>query len=171
MPLSSVRSLRQRLTTTRPLVSPTTPDGSSNPSGLNLTDPLGVDVQQRGMANARAARQALVQRSFDEADPRLATSAITGPLPNPQWEGFLQSLHDAGATNIRGGPSPAGSTQLTGTPVQPTWMPTAHLAPGALPTGTAGDALAGVASSLATEPGSIEALRRQTRARGKTPGG
>jgi hypothetical protein len=115
---------------------------------LPNADPLGIDVQTRGLAAERQARQDMADRSFDEQNPLLATSAITGPLPDARWAGFFQALADQGVHKLGGGPSPAGSNQLTGTSVQPDWLPTTGLAPGVSPTGTATDAL--------------DALRRRT---------
>jgi hypothetical protein len=158
MPASSIRQLRQRtgpraVDDTSPVFLPTRTDA------VGPADPLGVDVQTRGLANARAAQQDLIDRSYTEQNPLLATSAITGPLPDPKWAGFFQSLRDAGVTKLRGGASPAGSTQLTGESLGTGWMPTAGLAPGVSPTGTAGDALGRVQTSM---PGSLDALQAKT---------
>jgi hypothetical protein len=159
MPGGSMPSLRKRVGGSRPLTTPL-------PFDIN-PDPAGVDVTTRGLAAARAGRQAMVQRSFDEANPLVATSAITGPLPDPQWAGFFQALDDAGIRNIQGGPSPTGSTQLTGQSVQPNWMPTSGLLPGQLPTGTASDAVQRTQTALPT--GSIDALKTKTGASAPPP--
>jgi len=154
MAARSVLGLRQRITADRPLVTPT-------PFDIN-PDPLGTDAQLRGMENARAERQAMVQRSFDEQNPLLATSAITGPLPDPRWAGFFQTLHDAGVNEL-GDPSGGRKAryvespgQLHGQSVQPTYMSTYSQTPT--------EALARVQDTMALQPGSgsIEALRRKT---------
>lgn len=149
MPLSSIRHLRQRTVPLRPMAD----DGDVPPTADQ--DPLGISAQTRGVAHQVAGQQDMINRSYAERDPLLAASAITGPLPDPRWAGFFQRLSDSGVTNLRGGPSPAGSTQLTG---QRFASPIAD--------GTAGDALADVqgAQDTSATGQSIEALRRRARA-------
>jgi hypothetical protein len=130
---ASIRTLRQRTVPLR-----------------EITDPLGIEAQTRGVATQLGDRQAMVDRSYTDADPLLAMSAATGPLPDPRWAGFFQSLADAGVTKLRGGPSAPGSTQLTGQDIMPPDR------------GTAGDALAGVAASMPLQlhtPGGIVGVR------------
>jgi len=111
-----------------------------NVYGLNVADPLGINAQSRGLDTYWATKRGDVDRSFEEQNPLLASSAITGPLPDPQWAGWFQTLADNGVRGVRGGSTP-GSNQLTGTSAQPDWMPTYSTAPGVSPTGTATDAL------------------------------
>lgn len=118
----------------------TMPQGA-NAFGLNLADPLGIDAKTRGLAADRAARQDMAQRSVTEQNPLLATSAITGPLSDPNWAGFFQTLRDHGNMKLSGGPSPAGSNQITGQSVMPNWLPTSGAPAGVSPTGTATEAL------------------------------
>lgn len=58
---------------------------STGPTGFDpATDPLGIALQGR----ARDARQ-----QQELANPKMMTA---GPLPDPQWEGFFQAVHEAG---------------------------------------------------------------------------
>lgn len=83
--------------------------GSDGPN----SDPLGIGLQQRGMEHAQAYRQAEFRK-----DPK----TLSGPLPNPMWEGLFQALGEQGVDRIRGGPSAAGSNQLRGESVQPNYF-------------------------------------------------
>jgi len=103
-------------------------------------DPSGIDLMTRGMENAWRNR--------------LATGSPIGPLPDPRWAGFFQALEDQGVNRLVGGPSAPGSNQIRGESVQPNY----------LSGGTAGEALADVARSMESQPGSINWLRaRQER--------
>lgn len=53
----------------------------------NTKDPLGIDVQSRGMNNRFRYQQEHPGNAF-------------GPLPSMQWEGYFQSLEDAGVTHM-----------------------------------------------------------------------
>src|SRR5215510_9323082 len=94
MMASSVRTLRKRTV-------PLRPDG---PPRTVADDPLGLDLQARGMANARAQMSPI------------------GPLPDPRWAGFFQALEDAGVDKLVGGPSAPGSNQIRGESVQPNYL-------------------------------------------------
>src|SRR5262245_38267304 len=111
MAVSSVRSLQRRTGARQ-----TTDD---SPQLTVPDDPLGLDVQARGMENARA------------------NMLPFGPLPDPKWAGFFQALADRGVQKLAAGPSAPVSNQLRGRPLQPWTWP-----------GTAGDALEGVARSM-----------------------
>lgn len=62
--------------------------GLQNALVPNQTDPLGLGVQQRGMDSYQAAKQ--------QEDPNY----LSGPLPDPRWEGLLQALAESGATHV-----------------------------------------------------------------------
>ncbi len=64
-------------------------------------DPLGLGVKGR-------ARENRLKLSLQ------GLQAIGGPLPDPNWEGFLQSLEENNVDQLQGGPSARGSNQLTG---------------------------------------------------------
>src|SRR5262245_66626675 len=115
MAMSSVRRLRDRTVPLRP-----TADAPRTEAPF---DPLGIDLQTRGLENAWRQRQQF---------------GPIGPQPDPRWAGFFQALEDAGVDKLVAGPSAPGSTQLRGQSVQPRF----------LGRGTAGDALAGVERSM-----------------------
>lgn len=54
----------------------------------NTVDPLGIDVKRRGMDAYYAEAK--------KSDPNY----MSGPLPDPEWEGYFQSLADAGVTKV-----------------------------------------------------------------------
>lgn len=92
---------------------PTAPlEGLANgiPNWATNPDPLGIGVKGRGMDVARGAMSA--------QDPQFRS----GPLPDPQWAGFHQSMAEQGVDRVRGGASPMGSNQITGTPTQPDYF-------------------------------------------------
>jgi hypothetical protein len=107
---SSLRTLRKKTVPLRRDAAPLTV----------ADDPLGLDVQARGMAAAREHMSPI------------------GPLPDPRWAGFFQALADADVTKLVAGPSAPGSTQLRGQSLQPRFVSG----------GTAGDALASLARSM-----------------------
>jgi hypothetical protein len=87
----------------------------TGPGADPVEDPLGINLQARGMAH-RAA--------YDQAEWERNPYAKSGPLPNPMWEGFHQALQERGVDRLVGGASPAGSHQLTGQNVQPNYFST-----------------------------------------------
>jgi len=80
MAASSIRTLRKKTVPLRP-----TTDDSETPTLPLPDDPLGIDLQGRGM---QAAREHMLP---------------FGPLPAPRWAGFFQALADRGVSRI--GPS------------------------------------------------------------------
>lgn len=64
-------------------------------------DPLGLDVKGR-------AREKRLAASLQGLIP------VGGPLPDPNWEGYLQSLDDQNVSTLQAGESPDNSNQLTG---------------------------------------------------------
>lgn len=135
MATSSIRHLRTRTTPLRPTAdAPYRSGGADDPT---RSDPLGIDAQTRGLENTWAAR--------------LATGSPIGPLPDPRWAGYFQTLADRGVDRI--GPE-VGEPRSAVTELQA----------GTTRPGTAGDVLDDVADSMSGQPGSIEALRQATRA-------
>jgi hypothetical protein len=127
MAMSSVRHLRQRTVPLRPTAD--APYRSGGPDDPTATDPLGIGATARGMYDASTGNWPLL-----------------GPLPDPRWVGFFQTLQDRDAVV---GPS----VGTRGSRVHEVPVDTS---------GTAGDALAGVADSMSGQPGSIQSLRRAT---------
>lgn len=64
-------------------------------------DPLGLDVKGR-------AREQRLRQSLQGLIP------VGGPLPDPNWEGFFQSMDDQNVAGIQAGESAPGSQQLRG---------------------------------------------------------
>jgi len=75
------------------------------------TDPLGNAVKGRGMANrAEYERMESIRNPF----------RMLGPLADPQWEGFKQTLAESGVDELVGGSSPSYlPNAFIGQPVQP----------------------------------------------------
>jgi hypothetical protein len=80
------------------------------------SDPLGIALQQRGMDSYWA----------DRAEH--PNTPMSGPLPDPKWQGFFQAIKEAASgrqVKFAGGPSPVGSNQFRGASVQPPGAPSA----------------------------------------------
>jgi hypothetical protein len=127
MAMSSVRQLRQRTVPLRPTAD--APYRSGGPDDPTATDPLGIGATARGMYDASTGDWPLL-----------------GPLPDPRWVGFFQTLKDRDA--IVGPAAGARGSRVHEFPVDTS--------------GTAGDELAGVADSMSGQPGAIQSLRRAT---------
>ena len=74
-----------------------------------VDDPLGTNRKARGMEAYMDAQR--------QSDPRY----MSGPLPDPQWEGFFQSLADNGVTRL--GQDVARPEGIADDPSQPGWAP------------------------------------------------
>jgi len=131
MAMSSIRQLRSRTVPGRPAAN--APYRSGGPDDPTATDPLGIGATARGMYDASTGDWPLL-----------------GPLPDPRWIGFFQTLKERDAVV---GPS-AGAR---GSRVSELGVPQGYDEGG-----TAGDALAGVADSMSGQAGSIESLRKAT---------
>src|SRR5262245_17131316 len=144
MAMSAVRRLRDRTVPLRP-----TADAPRTEAPF---DPLGIDLQTRGLENAWRQRQQF---------------GPIGPLPDPRWAGFFQALEDAGVDELVGGPSAPGSNQLTGIadPFSVDARGRVRALPSVTSSGTAGEALADVAESMSGQSGSMQALFKATRQR------
>lgn len=87
-------------------------DAQASGPGVEADDPLGLGLQQRGM------------ESWHEDQATRDPNFLSGPLPDPKWEGYLQALHERGVDRLTGGnAAPVGtqpaSSQLVGVPLSP----------------------------------------------------
>lgn len=73
----------------------------------NVDDPLGTNIKRRGMDS--------YYEEARKSDPRYAS----GPLPDPQWEGFLQAMQDQHVTRV--GQDVARPQGIASDPTQPGW--------------------------------------------------
>src|SRR5437867_4283381 len=73
------------------------------PGADPVNDPTGRGLVQRGMESFNRGQQA--QREM--------TGFSGGVAPDPSIEGFLQAMHERGIRKLAGGPSAAGSSQIT----------------------------------------------------------
>lgn len=71
--------------------------GGGSPFGANTGDPQGNAVMLRGMDNRRRSDWDR-STSFDHGFGIF--NSLSGVAPDPKWEGFKQSLHEAGAGKI-----------------------------------------------------------------------
>ena len=77
----------------QPATQPT--QGPILPPSVASTDPLGVGLQQRGMAARAEADQA---QATDSA--ALGVALPTNVLADPKWQGLLQALFEAGGNHV-----------------------------------------------------------------------
>src|SRR5262245_35108693 len=118
MPASSVRQLRQR--TLPPDTGDVVPYRSGSADDPTATDPLGIGATGRARYDASTGHWPLL-----------------GPLPDPRWVGYFQTLKDrqaivGPAAGARGSRVPVGGVDTSG---------------------TAGEALADLADSMSDQPG------------------
>lgn len=66
-------------------------------------DPLGIGIQQRGLAARKATQDARVQDWYHGAHPIGAPPPITNVLADPKWAGLFQALAEQGVTKARTG--------------------------------------------------------------------
>lgn len=85
-----------------------------NPYGDPAGNALRQQAEQANMVNGQA--QAATDYGSDGSTPNLLGQAIhaQGPLHDPNWDAFFQAMTNSGASKVKGGPSPAGSVQITG---------------------------------------------------------
>jgi hypothetical protein len=97
---------------TRPSPQPTRVDAPN--AVANQTDPLGIGVITRGLQNYWTGRQNQLHTDNTTGDVMGSSIHAQGPLPDPGWQGFYQSLQDQGVSGMRAGSSAKGSNQLRG---------------------------------------------------------
>lgn len=103
--------------------------GLTNAMSANVDDPLGTNIKRRGMdAYYEEARK---------SDPNY----MSGPLPDPQWEGFGQALAEQGVTRV--GMDAGRPHGIADDPTQPGWEHARE------PFGIASNNIAGPAEQLA----------------------
>lgn len=82
------------------------------PAGPN-PDPLSIGLLQRAQATNQANAQSQYASDYGtdggQASELAQSVHMMGPLHDPQWDGFLQALHDAGGgkpVNVAGSAGP-----------------------------------------------------------------
>lgn len=66
-------------------------------------DPLGIGIQQRGLAARKATQDARVQDWYHGQHPIGAPPPITNVLADPKWAGLFQAMAEQGVTKARTG--------------------------------------------------------------------
>lgn len=66
-------------------------------------DPLGIGVQQRGLAARKATQDARVQDWYHGNRPIGAPPPVTNVLADPKWAGLFQAMAEQGVTKARTG--------------------------------------------------------------------
>lgn len=91
----------------------------------NTTTPL------NGLANAGGLNYqlGLQKQADDERQSELATNPMSGmdaigPLHDPTWDAWFQSLKNQGVGALAGGSAPEGSNQIRGYSTQPDYLTT-----------------------------------------------
>lgn len=71
--------------------------------GQGADDPLGIGIQQRGLAARKATQDARLQNWYSGRRPIGAPPPITNVLADPKWAGLFQALAEQGVTKARTG--------------------------------------------------------------------
>lgn len=83
-----------------------------------LIDPSGNALRAQAQQTNLVSQQQQMARDYgsDGSTPDVLAQGVhaQGPLHDPNWDAFFQALNNSGASKLKGGPSPAGSVQITG---------------------------------------------------------